>query len=104
MGRLNRLIEIQRRAVTRDSYGGEIVTWVELDKVWAEKLEVKPGEKFVETSARTVNTSQAKFRILQRDDLNETMLLIDDNAETWNIIGIIKNGRQFLTLQVGHLS
>ena len=78
--------------------------WVELDKVWAEKLRVKPSERFIQTSARTVNTSQTRFKIRQRGDLDETMRVLDDNAVTWNIIGLIKNDRQFLTLQVGHLA
>ena len=103
-GRLDRIIEIQRKAVTRDSFGGEIETWVTLANVWAEKLSTKPAERFIKTSARTVNKSTAKFRILQRDDLDETMRVIDDRAVLWDIIGIIKNDRQFLTLQVGHLA
>ena len=104
MGRLNRVIEIEHRTVTRDSFGGEIEAWVTLAKVWAEKVQVKPAERFIKTSARTVNKSTAKFRILQRDDLDETMRVIDDHGVLWNIIGIIKNDRQVLTLQVGHLA
>ena len=104
MGGLNRLIEVQHRTVTRDSFGGEIETWVTLANVWAEKLSTKPAERFIKTSARTVNLSQARFRILQRDDLDETMRVIDDHGTRWGIIGIIKNDRQFLTLQVGHLA
>ena len=104
MGQANRVIEVQRRTVTRDSFGGEIETWVHLAKVWAEKLQVKPAERFIKTSARTVNSSTAQFKILQRDDLDETMRVIDDHGVLWGIIGIIKNGRQYLTLQVGHLA
>ena len=104
MGRLNRPIEIQRRTVTRDSFGAEIEQFVTLANVWAEKVQVKPSERFIETSARTVNQSTARFKILQRDDINETMRVIDDHGARWDIIGIIKNDRQFLTLQVGHLA
>ena len=97
---LNRLIEIEERGVTRDSFGGEVVKWIKLATVWAEKLQVKPAERFIKTSARTVNQSTAQFKILQREDVDETMRVIDDNAATWGIIGIIKNDRKFLTLQV----
>ena len=31
------------------------------------------------------------------------MRVIDDNGILWNIIGILKNDRRDLTLQVGHL-
>ena len=104
MGRLNRVIEIEHRTVTRDSFGSEIEAWVTLAEVWAEKVQVKPAERFIKSSARTVNTSTAQFKILRREDLDETMRVIDDHGVLWNIIGIIVNGRQFLTLQVGHLA
>ena len=104
MGRLNRIIEVQHRTVTRDSFGGEIEAWVTVANVWAEKVQVKPAERFIKTSARTVNSSTAQFKILQREDVDETMRVIDDHGTRWGIIGIIKNGRQFLTLQVGHLA
>ena len=48
MGRLNRLIEIQRKVITRDPrFGSEIVTWVKLDTLWAELVQVKPAERLV---------------------------------------------------------
>ena len=100
---LNRLIELRRRTVKRDSFGAEILTWHKLAIVWAEKLSVKPAERFIQTSARAVNQSTAQFKILARDDVNELMRLIDDNGVTWDIQGIIKNDRRSLTLQVGHL-
>ena len=100
---LNRLVEIQHRGVTRDSFGGEIEKWDKLAIVWAERLSVKPSERFIKTAARTVNTSQATFRILARAGVNEQMRLIDDSEITWDIIGIIKNDWKYLTLQVGHL-
>ena len=102
--RLNRVIGIQHKAVTRDRFGSEIEAWVTLANIWADKLSVKPAERFIKTSARTVNRSKAQFKIIQRDDLDETMRVIDDNGVTWDIIGIIKNDRRFLTLQVGHLA
>ena len=102
MGRLNRVIEIERREVTRDSVGSEVEQFVTLAKVWAEKLQGKPGERFIKTSARTVNTSTAQFRFMQREDLDldETMRVIDDYGVQWGIIGIVKNGRQFVILQL----
>ena len=101
MGRLNRVIEIERREVTQDPrFGDGIETWVTLAKVWAEKLEAKPSEKLSRTSARLVNTSTVQFRIWQRGDLDETMRVIDDYGVRWGIIGIIKNDRQYLTLEL----
>ena len=120
MGRLNRIIEIQRRTVTRDSFGAETETWLTLDSVWAEKLSTKPSERFVNESKRLVNQSTASFRIRalgadnrdvlaggvvsSPDDPNELDRVLDDNGVLWDIIGIIKGDRQYLTLQVGHLA
>ena len=100
---LNRLIELQTRTIKRDQFGSEVGLWGKLVTVWAEKLSVKPAERFIKTSARLVNQSTAQFKILARDDVNEAMRVIDDHGVTWGIIGIIKNDRQFLTLQVAHL-
>ena len=102
--RLNRVIEIQHLTVTRDRFGSEVETWVTLANVWSEKLSVRPDERFVKTSARLVNRSTAQFKIWQRDDVDERMRVIDDGGTTWNIIGIIKNDRRYLTLQLGHLA
>ena len=104
MGRLNRVIEIQHFSATRDSFGALVEAWVTLAKMWAEKVQVRPAERFIKTSARTVNNSTAQFKILARDDLDEKMRVIDDNGVQWGIIGIVKNDRQFLTLQVAHLA
>ena len=100
MGRLNRIVEIQHQVVQRGSFGGETVSFVELAKVWAERVQVKPAKRFIKRAKRTVNTSQTQFRILRRDDLDETMRLIDDYGVTHGIGGILKNGRQFVTLQL----
>ena len=103
MARLNRVITIEHNVETRDRFGSVISGWVLLAEVWAEKLSVKPAERFIKTSARTVNKSTSQLRMLQREDVDETMRVIDDNGVTWDIIGIIKNDRRFQTLQLGHL-
>lgn len=35
-GRLDQRIVVQEKSVTRDAYGGEVVTWVPIATVWAE--------------------------------------------------------------------
>ena len=82
MGRLNRIIEIQHLTITRDAFGSEIQASVHMAKVWAEKLQLKPAERFIETSARTVIQSMAQFKILQRGDVDEAMRVIDDYGAT----------------------
>ena len=98
----NRLIELRSFTVKQDpSYGDEIKTWYTLATVWAEKQSVTPSERFIDTSRKVVNTSQAKFKILIRDDVNELMEMVDDHAVTWDIQGISKYDWKYLTLHVG---
>ena len=96
----NRLIELQARIVKRDQFGSELGPWDKLFSVWAEKLLVKPAERFIKTSARTVNQTTTLFRILAREDVNELMRVIDDNGVTWGIEGIIKTDWKYLSLKV----
>ena len=99
----NRLIELRHRTIKRDKFGSEVEAWDTLAIVWAEKLWVKPAERFVKTSAKILNQSTALFKILARADVNELMRVKDDNDELWDIRGIFSNDWKFLTLQVGHL-
>ena len=44
--RLNRIVELQERRVVRDSFGGEIVSWIELERVWANVNQTGTSENF----------------------------------------------------------
>ena len=104
MGRLNRVIEIQEQAVTRDRFGSEVTTWVKVDLVWAELVDQKPSERFLKGSKRVKNQSTKQFRILAGVKVNELSRVYDDYGVQWNVVGIIKNDRQYLTLQLEHLA
>ena len=93
-GRMDRIIEIQRRVVTRDSVGGEIETWVKVEGVWAELLEQKPSESYLPESKRLANRSTRRYQILAGVKVDETMRVIDDYGKTWDIRGIMENDRQ----------
>ena len=90
-GRLDRIIEIQRRAVTRDSFGGEIVTWAEVDTVWAHVNQTGADEAFENEANRERATRDARMTIHYRDDIDETMRVIYDER-TWDIRGIAEIG------------
>lgn len=45
-GKLDRRITIQRKPVTQSDSGQEVVTWVDVATVWAEKINVKGLERF----------------------------------------------------------
>ena len=44
------------------------------------------------------------FRYMVKEAFDYAPNDVPDHGVLWNIIGIIKNDRQFLTLQVGHLA
>lgn len=90
-GRLDRIIELQRRAITRDSFGAEIETWAELDTVWAHVNQTGADEAFRNESNRDQATRDARMTIHYRDDLDETMRVIYDER-AWDIRGIAEIG------------
>ena len=90
---LDRIITIQQRTVARDSYGGEIVTWVDLAMVWCAIMRSSTFERFVESSNIEQSAQLQFFRIRWRDDIDETMRLLYDGHE-WDIEGIVEVGRR----------
>jgi SPP1 family predicted phage head-tail adaptor len=46
-GRLRRRVTIQKKTVTRNSYGEEVIVWVDVATVWA-AIEPLSGREFVE--------------------------------------------------------
>ena len=85
--RLDRIIEIQRRTVTRDSYGGEIEGWEELTTTWARVNQTGADEAFRNEASRERATRDARMTIRHREDLDETMRVIYDEL-AWDIRGI----------------
>ena len=90
-GRLDRIIEIQRRIVTRDSFGSELETWAALDTVWAHVNQTGADEKFENNANRNLVTRDARMTIHYRDDIDETMRVIYDER-AWDIRGIAEIG------------
>ena len=89
--RLDRIIEIQRRVVTRDSFGSEVETWAELETVWANVNQTGADEAFRNEANREVATRDARMTIHYRDDIDETMRVIYDER-AWDIRGIAEIG------------
>lgn len=73
-GRLRNLVTLQEKAVTRDAFGGEVVTWQTLDDVWAEldpwqlrenlSLRRQQGDAVVGFRIRTPSDASLGKRIL----------------------------------------
>ena len=90
---LDRIVTLQQRTVTRDSYGGEVVTWVDLAQEWASFRPQTTTERFRNESNIEQATNTAAFRIRYRDDLDETMRVVHD-GHNWGIEGIVEVGRR----------
>ena len=90
---LDRIITIQQLSVTRDSFGAEVETWVDLAQVWASFTPQSAREQFRNESNIEQASNTAAFRIRWRDDVDETMRIVHDGHE-WDIEGIIEVGRR----------
>ena len=87
---LDRIVELQSRTVRRDSYGGEIVSWSEIDKVWANVNHAgRTGvsENFENESNRDIALRNSTIRIRWRDDVQESGRVVYDGFP-WDIKGI----------------
>ena len=43
---MDRLVELQRRSLTRNAYGEQVESWTTIASVWAEKIDLKGREFF----------------------------------------------------------
>lgn len=64
-GKLRRRASIQRKAVSQDSYGAEVVTWAEFAAVWA-GIEPLSGREFIteQQSGQGELTTRIRMRYL----------------------------------------
>ena len=88
---LDRIVELQTRRVTRDSFGGEIVSWSEIDKVWANVNQTGVSENFENNATRDLALRNSTMRIRWRDDVEETSRVVYDGLP-WDIKGIAEIG------------
>ena len=63
---LDRIVELQERRVTRDNFGSEVVSWFEIEKVWANVKQTGTSEDFENDANRAVALRNATFRIRWR--------------------------------------
>ena len=84
---LDRIVELQERRVTRDNFGSEVVSWSEIDKVWANVKQTGTSEDFENDANRAVALRNATIRIRWRGDVQETSRVVYDGFP-WDIKGI----------------
>ena len=91
--RLDRIVELQERRVTRDTFGSEVVSWAEIEKVWAHVNQTGTSEDFENDANRAVALRNATIRIRWRSDVQETSRVVYDGFP-WDIKGIAEVGRR----------
>ena len=87
----NRIIAIEERVITRDRFGGEAETWVDLAKVWAKVNQTGVSENFENNANLEQAVRNAQIDIQYREDVDETMRVIYQQ-HAWDIEGIAELG------------
>lgn len=87
-GQFDRLITVQRAAMTTDDYGGETPTWADTEKAWAR---VKFGTAQEKREAAQESAQQAAtfecFRTTALDNTTERDRILFD-GDAWDVTGI----------------
>ena len=90
-GPKNRIVDLQRRVVTRDSLGGEVTTWQSVENVWATVRVTGVSENFVNDANRAVPLRNGTVLIVWRNDVTELHRIVYDGL-AWDIKGIREVG------------
>lgn len=95
MPSLNRIVFLQQPAVTRDSFGSEIVTWTTRAEVWAGFENVgKNAERFIRAASKTHVFRMGRYEIRRPTvAFNEVWRILAKNGTVWDVVGIDKEGR-----------
>lgn len=100
VGGFDRLVRIEEESVTRNSYGEEVIEWVEVETVFAEKYDKLNRESF--QANQLVASTSTIFTMHFLDGITERMRLVDlDTNVIYQIEGIkevgYREGLQLLT-------
>ena len=88
---LDRIVELQELRITRDRFGGEVESWSEIEKVWANVKQSGTSERFQNDADRAIALRNATIRIRWRGDVQETGRVVYDGFP-WDIKGIAEIG------------
>ena len=61
-GALNRLVSVQARDTTKDSFGGQVTTWTEVKQVWAQIETLSVAARTAAAALQTEVTHQITVR------------------------------------------
>lgn len=89
--KLDRRIVIEQRTDTRNALGEGVPAWTTFATVWAQRVPMRGAELFA--AQQVVPQVENKLRIRWRDDLDESMRIVDDGV-TYGIQHIAEIGRR----------
>jgi SPP1 family predicted phage head-tail adaptor len=90
-GNRDRLITIQGKTATADSFGEPIEAWVDVDTVWAEKKDLRGTELFA--ARQEVASVDTRFRILYRTDVTALNRILYEGIY-YDIAAVLEIGRR----------
>ena len=96
-GRLRERITLQRKSVTRDAVGGEVVTWVEEAVLWAEVAPIR-GREYLALRAAQSDVVM-RFRLRYRAGVNPAMRVVWNGGE-YDIVEAIDVGARRTELEL----
>lgn len=85
-GKLNRLITLQKRSITRDSIGNGVETWADHSTRWAEVI-TTGGSEFYAAQRLNVETT-ALFKIRYTTAIN-TLMRIKFGERLFDILSVV---------------
>ena len=91
--RLNRVVTLQRQVTVRDSFGSEVVTWVDVEDLWAHVLVTGVSENFNNNASRSVPIRNAQITIRWLGGVSELDRVLY-NGLAWDIKGIAEIGQR----------
>ena len=82
---------LQSMTSTADDYGEPVETWADVGEVWAQKKDLRGGERFA--AAQTVGQVDTVFTIRYIDGASSLNRLIHDDR-TYDIQSVLEVGRR----------
>ena len=97
IGKLDRRILIERKAVTQDAYGAEVVSWSTLATVWGSALDDLGSKSGMEKNREGIRVLEKLTRVVirYRSDITSNMrIVLVDRSRVMQIVSIAEVGRR----------
>jgi len=103
IGPLRHRVRIDQKSVTRDAHGAEVVTWSEVDTVWAAVEPLAGLERYANDIDQRIAEATTRIRVRYRADLDQTMRVvhtIGTYSHTYDIRAILNQWGRFKELHL----